>query len=227
MRNLSNDFKNRVVNYKKLIEYGFTKQDTCYTYKTMIFDNQFEIAISISEKIKNSKLIDVNSGEEYILVDIQDSTGEFVGNLRSEYEKKIKDIIEKCTVKNVFKNSQTKQVINYIKEKYGDELEFLWEKFDDNAIWRNKKNNKWYGLILTISNRKLGLESDIISEVIDLRYQKDEIENIINGTTVFPGYHMNKKSWITIILDNSVDTEVIYNLIDNSYLLSMGNNKRD
>ena len=28
---------------------------------------------------------------------------------------------------------------------------------------------------------------------------------------------MNKKSWITIKLDNSIDTNDIYKLIDNSY----------
>lgn len=34
---------------------------------------------------------------------------------------------------------------------------------------------------------------------------------------------MNKKSWITIRLDNSVNIKTIYDLIDNSYSLSIGN----
>ena len=38
-----------------------------------------------------------------------------------------------------------------------------------------------------------------------------------------PGYHMNKKSWITIKLDESVETTTIFDLIDNSYNLSIGN----
>ena len=32
---------------------------------------------------------------------------------------------------------------------------------------------------------------------------------------------MNKNSWITIKLDNSVETERIFELIDNSYNLSL------
>ena len=32
---------------------------------------------------------------------------------------------------------------------------------------------------------------------------------------------MNKSSWITIKLDGSVPTKEIYNLIDNSYFLSL------
>lgn len=34
---------------------------------------------------------------------------------------------------------------------------------------------------------------------------------------------MNKKSWITIKLDESIDTKKIISLIDNSYKLSIGN----
>ena len=60
-------------------------------------------------------------------------------------------------------------------------------------------------------------------EIIDLRYQKEKIETILNNTKIFPGYHMNKKSWITIKLDESLDTTDIFKLIDNSYQLSIGN----
>ena len=48
----------------------------------------------------------------------------------------------------IYKNQQSKEVIKYIKEKYDDDLEFLWKKYDNNAIWRNKQNNKWYGYFL-------------------------------------------------------------------------------
>lgn len=36
---------------------------------------------------------------------------------------------------------------------------------------------------------------------------------------VIPGYHMNKKHWNTVLLDNSVDDKFIYEWIDNSYSL--------
>lgn len=37
--------------------------------------------------------------------------------------------------------------IEYVRKKYGDELEFLWTKFPDNAAWRRKDNRKWYGVL--------------------------------------------------------------------------------
>ena len=65
------------------------------------------------------------------------------------------------------------------------------------------------------------IDSEEIIDIIDLRYQKERIKDIIDNDKVFPGYHMNKNSWITIKLDNSVETERIFELIDNSYNLSL------
>lgn len=223
MRNLENAFSNRAFDYEKLIKYGFENTNEKYIYKTNIYKNQFEMIVEISSKSKTSKLIDLANEDEYILVDVEESSGEFVGKVKQEYEEKLQDIINSCTVLSVFKERQSKEVIDYIKEKYNDELEFLWEKFDDNAIWRNKSNSKWYALLIKISKDKLGIDSEDIVEAIDIRYQKGKTNEVIDHKTVFPGYHMNKDSWITIVLDGSLNSEEIYKLIDNSYGLSVGN----
>ena len=226
MRRLVNELKNRAINYSKLIEYGFINKNGTYTYKNKIYNEQFELIVEVMDAEITSKLIDLANEDEYILVDIQDAVGEFVGNVRNEYESKLQDIIEKCTISNVFKEQQTQEIIKYIKDKYNDDLEFLWEKFEDTAIWRNKQNKKWYGLLMVISESKLGINLDKKIEAIDLRYQKDETNKIIDNKNIFPGYHMNKKSWITIKLDNSMSTKNICDLIDNSYNLSIGGNKK-
>ena len=223
MRNFKNELKNKTINYKKLLDYGFSCENGVYSYKAKIYNNQFEAIFSFSEKENFSKLIDVSNEDEYILVDVQDATGEFVGKVRQEYENLISDIIEKCSDIEIFKSNQTKEVIKFIKEKYHDEFEFLWD--DENAICRNKINKKWYIVFMKVSEIKLNLPSDNLAEIIDLRYQKNETDKIVDNEKVFPGYHMNKNSWITIKLDNTLETDKIFKLIDNSRSLSIGNNK--
>lgn len=225
MRNLENELKNKTVDYSELIQYGFIKYGDQYVYEDIILNGQFKIVVAFSEQENMSRIFDSNSDEEYILADIENSVGKFVGQVRQEYESKLQDIISNCTKPNIFKSNQAKEIIDYVKEKYQDTLEFLWEKFDNNAIWRNKINDKWYGLLLTVTGDKLNIESDKIIEIIDLRYEKNKTAEIIDNKKIFPGYHMNKSSWITIKLDNSVDTEEIFELIDNSYKLSLDGNK--
>jgi predicted DNA-binding protein (MmcQ/YjbR family) len=36
---------------------------------------------------------------------------------------------------------------------------------------------------------------------------------------VLPGYHMNKKHWITVLMDNSVPDSLIWEWVDQSYTL--------
>ncbi len=50
--------------------------------------------------------------------------------------------------------------------------------------------------------------------------------NIYKG--VRPGYHMNKKHWNTIVLDDAIPSEEIFSMIDDSYdLVAAGLNKTD
>lgn len=221
MRNLNNELRKRTIDFEKLLEYGFSQENNHYIFKKKIYNEQFEIIVIVSNNSIVSKIMDLENDDEYVLVDVLGASGAFVGKIRNEYEEILNDIIEKCTIEEVFKSYQAKEIIKYIKEKYDDDLEFLWKKFDDNAVWRNKKNNKWYGALLIVAENKIGIDSDKLIEIIDLRYQKEDIKNFINNETIFPGYHMNKDNWITIKLDGSLETKKIIELIDNSYKISL------
>jgi len=37
--------------------------------------------------------------------------------------------------------------------------------------------------------------------------------------SVTPGYHMNKKHWITVIVNGGIEDEILYKWVDNSYKL--------
>ena len=219
MRNLN--FENRKINYDNLLKYGFVKTDNDYCYRKKILDGKFEVVVEILTDKKISYVLDIDNRGEYILVDIKTTLGEFASKIKEEYENVLNDIYNKCTTLDVFKSKQSKEIIKYIEEKYNDTLEFLWEKFDKNAIWRNKKNNKWYGLLMTIQKNRLGIKSDELIEVLNIMYDKDKIDEIIDSKTIYPGYHMNKKSWISIPLDDRLDIKYIKELIDNSYNISI------
>ena len=46
------------------------------------------------------------------------------------------------------------------------------------------------------------------------------IESFKMETGIYPGYHMNKKFWISVALDGSVDYEKIKTLINISFKLT-------
>ena len=74
MRELNHELKNKKIINKKLLEYGFKEEKNSYIYKTNICDEQFEVVVEFKDNTLKSKLIDLASEEEYILVDIEEST---------------------------------------------------------------------------------------------------------------------------------------------------------
>lgn len=214
-------YKNRKVNTEKLTAYGFKKKGTAFAFSQTLLQSGFAMNIMVTREGEvSAEVIDPALNEPYTLHLDETAAGGFVGGVRVDYENVLKDIAEKCFEPNVFKSEQAKELIVLVREKYGDELEFLWEKFPENAVWRRKDTGKWYGALLTVSKRKLGLKSDEKAEIIDLRADPEALEKLIDNKKYFAGYHMNKKHWYTIILDGYVPTEEILDGIEGSYLLA-------
>ena len=214
-------FKNSVLLKDKLITFGFKQVGEEYEYITEILDGLLIMQVKIlNNGFLKTKIIDYTTKEEYTLHQNPDATGQFVGKVRQEYELILKDIKEKCFEKDVFKNPQARTVISYIKTKYNSELEFLWPKFPEAAITRRKDNKKWYAVFLIIPESKLGFSYSQKVEIICFRINPDSKNSLIDYKSYFPGYHMNKKHWCTIILNNSLATDEIYKRIDDSFKLA-------
>ncbi len=215
-------FKDLKIDFQKLLKLGFVKENDYYKYETNIMDNQFTLIIKIDmNNVVTSDVIEIATNEKFILYYVISSTGEFVGKIREEYNNTIEKVKNTCCTKNIFKSEYANLIIEYIRKKYDDELEYLWEKFPNNAIWRNKENKKWYSALLVVEKVKIGIEEEGTIEIIDLLLEPERIEKIVDSKKYFAGYHMNKKHWITIKLDGSVDINEIYKFIDNSYKLSI------
>lgn len=210
-------------NFSKLSSFGFTQSDGKYCYSAHILNGQFELRVDVfcSNGEVKTEVIDTATDEPYALYTVKEASGAFVGAVRSECERVLMEISEQCFEKDVFKRDYSRKIIGYVREKYGDELQFLWSKFPSNAVWRRKDNGKRYGILLTVSKRKLGLDSDEMIEIIDLRIDPDVLPKLVDDKRYFRGYHMNKKTWMTICLDGLVPFEEICDWLDKSCILAL------
>jgi len=221
MREITNFIKDKKIDFKKLEEFGFELKDNSYYYHTSLLKNQFKMSVKIS--LDNSiftEIIDTETTEPYILYLLEIKRSGYSEKVYKAYNEVLEKIQKECFKDERFKANYTKEIIDYINNKYGDKLEFLWEKSPKNAVVRRKSTKKWYAAILTISKRKIGLNSYELVEIINLHNSQEEIEKLIDNKKYFPAYHMNKKHWCTICLDGTVELKEIYKLIDISYELA-------
>ena len=225
-------FERYYPDFDKLTNYGFIKTGKVYSFGKNFKNNTFKAIIEISQKGDISgKVIELESDEEYLPLRIKNSQGTFVGEIRDEYSKILKNIRENCFIKQYFIYPQSNRVTNLITEKYGDFPEFLWEQFQGSGIFRNPDSNKWYAAILDVDRGKLqrgkcrgrgkcGKKGKI--EVINLKLNPDKIQELLEQPNFYPAYHMNKKYWISIILDDTVSDKKIMELVEESHKLIAG-----
>ena len=108
-------------------------------------------------------------------------------------------------------------VLDYCRNQYGTEPEYPWADSPQAAVLRHRDNAKWYGLIMDISGDKVGHASDESIDVLNLKGNPDDIVHIREMPGFAPAYHMNKKHWLTVILPDIENPDVVFRLLDQSY----------
>ncbi len=73
---------------------------------------------------------------------------------------------------------------------------------------------------MKVSLTKFGFDDEKIIQVINLKCDPLMSGSLRLQEGIYPAYHMNKNSWISVFLDGSVDIEQIEFLIDMSYTLT-------
>ncbi len=214
-------FRNKTFDKAKMLEFGFKPCSSGFEYVTKILDGQFELNLFVKDlKSIETKLTDVLSNDLYTLHLIEDAAGTFVGEVRKAYEYVLNNIAFKCCNDTYFMSEQANRLSYLIKEKYDNTPEFLWEKFPGFGVFRNSKSEKWYGLISQVDFSKLDKNKKGKIEILNIKLDKDKVIEYQNFDGFYPAYHMNKKSWITVVLDSKIPDSKLMELIDESYLLS-------
>lgn len=114
------------------------------------------------------------------------------------------------------------EIFEYVKKQYGTVPEYLWKESPESAVLRHS-NGKWYAVIMQVEKSRLGLEGDTKVDIIDVKCDPDMVGLLTQTYGFLPGYHMNKKYWITMLLDGTVSEAKILDFLDMSYDLIDGN----
>jgi predicted DNA-binding protein (MmcQ/YjbR family) len=105
----------------------------------------------------------------------------------------------------------TKQsFLSYCLDTYGTDPDYPFDDDFETAVLRHTYNRKWYALVMKISRRKLGLDSDDMIDVVNLKLPTEMFGSFGASDGVYPAYHMNKLHWISVILGDASDNLVSF-----------------
>lgn len=117
------------------------------------------------------------------------------------------------------------EIERYVIDTYGAKPEHLWENYPEYEIFRHPnqgRKGKWFLLLATVTRSQLGLD-DLTGEVIfiaNVKCEPERIDELIHESGFTRGWHMNKKLWLSILLDGSVPLDRVKELIDQSFKLT-------
>lgn len=209
-------FKYFKADFELLEPYGFVLKDGSYFYTAPIKGGQLSAIIKVDSTGNISgRIIDSDIGDDYYLFRRNDGNA-FASEVREEYLEILKQIAINCFKARPFMSDQGNMISDYVYQEYGDIPDYPF-KDDGSAVIRNHNNRKWYVQIMALPEKKLKGDKDNVVEVINLKVDPKNLDTYLNMEDIFPAYHMNKKNWISVILDSSVSDEILTHLVDESY----------
>ena len=212
-------FKSYQFNQEKARAYGFVKNGEVWTNSCQILEGDFVMVLSITADNVRFQVFDQEMGDLYPQVHMESMTGSFVGNVREACLEILYQIRKACFDVQDFVCPQTKRIMAQVQEKYGNQLEYLWEKSPDTAVLRHEGNQKWYAVVMRIPWDKLEKGREGLVEAVNLKH--DQVADLLSQKGIYPAFHMNKRYWLSLALDDSLQDEEALELIEKSWNLTV------
>lgn len=211
-------FKAYQFNSKKSKEYGFIENQGVWTYSSTILQGNFLMMVTVEDGDLSFQVHDQETGDLYPQVHMKSMKGTFVGSVREACLEVLYDIRKTCFEVQDYICPQTKRIMTLVQEKYENQLEYLWEKSPDTAVLRHEDNQKWYAILMRIPWDRLDKGREGLVEAVNLKH--DQVADLLSQKGIYPAFHMNKRYWISLPLDDTLTDEKVLELFDRSYFLT-------
>ncbi len=117
------------------------------------------------------------------------------------------------------------EFLEHCLNTYGTAPDYPFDDWMESAVLRHADNKKWYTIVLRVSRRKFGFDSDEVIDVVNLKLPTEMFGSFGAADGVYPAYHMNKLHWISVLLPDALD-DVVQFLVDVSFEATKDKRKR-
>ena len=212
---------------KRCEAYGLQRAGDVWRLERTFLDGAFRAVVTIDATGQvTGEVIDTMTNEEYLPLRLKNPAGSYVYGVRYAYEELLRGIAEACFVRVPFASAQANRICGRVRETWGDAPEFPWKEkaYATSGVFRHSETQKWYGLIMPVTWAKLvpGREGRV--EILNVKVTDAARAAAQDGC--YPAYHMNKKYWISIALDDTMTDDDIWPLLAESYAFAARGKKR-
>ena len=205
----------------RLLPYGFVcDANGIYHLDKDLSVAGFKASLVVKDGNLYGRVIEVDLDEEYGAFRLATPTG-FAFEVGQAYTALLEDVAKHCYSVNRRLSNQANRVIAHIKDTYGVEPEYPWEDDDTSCIFREPSSHKWFGLIMLVKPDRLGRSGETPIPVMNVKTDPYDVDRLTGVPGIYLAYHMNKRHWITMVLNEEVNDDTVFSLIDRSHRFVM------
>lgn len=208
------------------IAYGFQPCGDILRLDSVFFEGAFLLRLTVAtdgagQSAVNYTVLDLDNDEEYYPLRLLDSAGAYVHRVKSALDARLLEIRSACFEPLLFASPQARRLAASISERYGEPAVFPWSKpaFRSNGVFRRADNEKWYALILPVPWGKVVPGKAGAVTLLNVKCHAEDLADAHGTDGIYPAYHMNKRMWISIALDDHIDDETALGYIERSRTL--------
>ena len=117
------------------------------------------------------------------------------------------------------------QFLEYCLNTYGTSPDYPFDEDFETAVLRHADTRKWYAIVMRVSRRKFGFDSDEVIDAVNLKLPTEMFGSFGAADGVYPAYHMNKLHWISVLLPDAPE-DIVQFLVNVSFEATKDKRKR-
>ena len=211
-------FKKKVLKPDSLEPFGFTATEQGYEFRKPLIAEELEAQLLIDSEGKlTGQVVDIDLNEPYDTFRSSQATGTYVGQVREAYGELLSQVADSCYEDQLFSSPQANRLARFLVQEFSDQADRPFEKEPSYLSFRVA--GKWYALLFPLKGEKLGLsgaKADLVYDVVNLKVDPKQMDQLMKMDGIFPSYHMSKKTWISLVLDDTLPDQTVFELLRNS-----------
>ena len=238
-------FLQKIPDLEKLKAYGFRQEaDGSLKYEKLLREETFRAELTVNPAgAVRGQLIDLEFGDEFYQIHSDNQRGAFVAEICEEYGELLEEIAEAGFIPQPFILAQSNRIARRVLAEFGEKPVFPFKKIEGAGVFENPDNGKWYGLIMEVDRNKLkkpetlsggkargssqntGSTEDMpkhMTEAMNVKVRPETVPELTKREGIYECYHMNKKHWVTVVLEDEVPDEDIMSLLRESRSFTLG-----
>lgn len=118
------------------------------------------------------------------------------------------------------------RIVAFIKKEYDVAPEYLFEGDFDTAVFRHNDTKKWFGIIMNVKRSTLGLDGEGSADVMNVKCDPLLVDILVQQEGYLRAYHMNKRLWVSMLIDSGIGFGEMCGLIGESFQLTDKKSKK-